>query len=61
MAAITTYLGIQRNFKILVLDTKHNDYFYQDCYLGNPQTLSVVYIKKWKNREKNEKKVGKSY
>lgn len=32
IAAIATYLGINHNYKILILDTKFNDYFYKDCY-----------------------------
>ena len=43
MAAITTYLGMQRNFKILVLDTKHNDYFYQDCYWQEDKTIKIIH------------------
>lgn len=34
IAAIATYLGVNHNYKILILDTKFNDYFYQDCYWG---------------------------
>ena len=32
IAAIATQLGVNHNYKILVLSTKFNDYFYQDCY-----------------------------
>lgn len=43
IAAITTYLGVQRNFKILVLDTKFNDYFYQDCYWEEDKTIKLIH------------------
>ena len=43
MAAITTFLGIQRNFKILVLDTKFNDYFYHDCYWKEDKTIKLIH------------------
>ena len=43
MAAITTFLGVQRNFKILVLDTKYNDYFYQDCYWKEDKTIKIIH------------------
>ena len=32
LAAIATFLGINHNYKILVIDTKYNDMFYQDCF-----------------------------
>ena len=43
MVAIATFLGIQRDFKILVLDTKYNDYFYQDCYWQEDKTIKLIY------------------
>ena len=43
MTAITTFLAIQRNFKILVLDTKYNDYFYNDCYWKDDKTIKVIH------------------
>lgn len=43
IAAITTFLGVQRNFKMLVLDTKYNDYFYQDCYWKEDETVKVIH------------------
>ena len=43
MAAVTTFLGMQRNFKILVLDTKYNDYFYQDCYWKEDKTIKIIH------------------
>ena len=32
IAAISTFMGINHNYKILVIDTKHNDFFYNDCF-----------------------------
>ena len=32
IAAIATFLGINHNYKILIIDTKYNDFFYQDCF-----------------------------
>ena len=32
IAAISTYMGINHNYKVLIVNTRHNDYFYQDCY-----------------------------
>ena len=32
IVSIATHLAVQHNYKILILDTKHNDYFYQYCY-----------------------------
>lgn len=43
IAAITTFLGVQRNFKILVLDTKYNDYFYQECYWKEDKTIKAIH------------------
>ena len=43
MAAITTFLGVQHNYKILVLDTKFNDYFYQDCYWHEDKTIKLIH------------------
>ena len=42
IAAITTFLAIQHNYKILVLDTKYNDYFYQDCYWQEDKTAKLI-------------------
>lgn len=42
IAAITTFLAIQHNYKILVLDTKHNDYSYQDCYWQEDKTMKLI-------------------
>lgn len=43
IAAITTYLAIQHNYKILILDTKYNDYSYQDCYWQEDKTISLIH------------------
>ena len=42
MAAITTFLAMQHNYKILILDTKYNDYFYQDCYWEEDKTMKLI-------------------
>lgn len=42
VAAITTFLAIQHNYKILVLDTKYNDYFYQDCFWQEDKTIKLI-------------------
>lgn len=43
IAAITTYLAIQHNYKILVLDTKYNDYSYQDCFWKEDKTVKLIH------------------
>lgn len=43
MAAITTFLAMHHNYKILVLDTKYNDYFYQDCYWKEDKTIKLIH------------------
>ncbi len=43
IAAITTFLAIQHNYKILILDTKYNDYSYQDCYWQEDKTISLIH------------------
>lgn len=42
IAAITTFLAIQHNYKILILDTKYNDYSYQDCYWQEDKTIKLI-------------------
>ncbi|MBO4815774.1 MAG: hypothetical protein J5507_02325 [Clostridia bacterium] len=42
IAALTTYLGVHHNYKILVINTKYNDYFYQDCYWKEDKTLEKI-------------------
>ena len=32
VAAISTFMGVHHNYKILVIDTKYKDTFYTDCY-----------------------------
>lgn len=43
VVAITTFLAIQHNYKILILDTKYNDYSYQDCYWQEDKTISLIH------------------
>lgn len=42
IAAITTFLAIEHNYKILVLDTKYNNYFYQDCYWQEEKLIKLM-------------------
>ncbi|MDO5555291.1 MAG: hypothetical protein Q4G09_01135 [Clostridia bacterium] len=42
IVAITTLLGINHNYKILVLDTKYNDSFYEDCYWQEDKTIKLI-------------------
>ena len=42
IAAIATFLAIQHNYKILILDTKYNDYSYQDCYWQEDKTIKLI-------------------
>lgn len=43
IAAISTFLAIQHNYRILILDTKHNDYSYQDCYWKEDKTIKLIH------------------
>ena len=43
IAAIATHLAIQHNYRILILDTKYNDYSYQDCYWQEDKTISLIH------------------
>lgn len=43
IAAIATYLAIQHNYRILIVDTKYNDYSYQDCYWQEDKTISLIH------------------
>ncbi len=43
LVAVATYLAVQHNYKILILDTKYNDYFYQDCYWQEDKTISLIH------------------
>ena len=40
--ALSTLLGINHNYKILVLDTKYNDYFYYDCFWKEDKTIKKI-------------------
>ena len=42
IVAITTFLSIQHNYKTLVLDTKYNNYSYQDCYWQEEKTSKLI-------------------
>lgn len=42
IAAITTLLAINHNYKILVLNTKQNDYSYQDFYWKEDKTINMI-------------------
>lgn len=40
--ALSTFLGVNHNYKILVLDTKMNDYFYHDCFWKEDKTIKKI-------------------
>lgn len=42
IAAIATFLAIHHNYRILILDTKHNSYSYQDCYWKEESTIKLI-------------------
>lgn len=42
IVAIATLLGVKHNYKILVLDTKYNNYFYEDCYWQEDKTIKLI-------------------
>ena len=42
IVAITTLLAINHNYKILVLDTKYNDCFYENCYWEEDKTQKLI-------------------
>lgn len=42
IVAISTLLGVNHNYKILVLDTKYNDSFYQDCFWKEDKTIKII-------------------
>lgn len=42
IAAVSTLLGVNHNYKVLVLDTKCNDYFYQDCFWQEDKTIKLI-------------------
>lgn len=43
IAAISTYLSIQHNYKILILDTKYNDYYYKDCFWKEDKIIKLIH------------------
>ena len=42
ITAVSTLLGVNHNYKVLVLDTKYNDYFYQDCFWQEDKTIKLI-------------------
>ena len=42
IAALGTYLGVNHNYKTLIIDTKFNDYFYHDCYWREDKTIKRI-------------------
>lgn len=42
IVAIATFLAIQHNFKILVLDTNFKNYFYQDSYWQDSKAINLI-------------------
>lgn len=42
IAAIATFLAINYNYKILIFDTKYNDYSYQDCFFREDKTIKLI-------------------
>lgn len=42
IAAVSTLLGVNHNYKVLVLDTKYNDYFYKDCFWQEDKTIKLI-------------------
>ena len=43
MVAVTTFLAMHHNYKILVLDTKYNDHFYHDCYWKEDKSIKIIH------------------
>ena len=41
--AIATLLAIQHNYKILILDTKYNDYSYEDAYWQEDKSIKLIH------------------
>jgi len=42
IVALTTLLGINHNYKVLVLNTKYNDYAYEDCYWQEDKLIKLI-------------------
>jgi len=42
IVAISTLLGINHNYKVLVLDTKYNSYDYEDCYWQEDKLIKLI-------------------
>ena len=43
IAAIATFLAVQHNYKILILDTKYNDYSHNDCYWQEDRAIKLIH------------------
>lgn len=43
IAAIATYIAIHHNYKILILDTKYNDYSYKDCFWQEDKIIKLIH------------------
>ncbi len=43
ISAITTFLAIHHNYKILILDTKYNDYSYQDGFWKEDRLIKLIH------------------
>ena len=50
--AIATLLGINHNYKTLVIDTKYNNHTYQDCYWREDKVIKMI------NNKNNKMDVG---
>lgn len=42
IAAIATFLGVNHNYKTLILNTGCNDYFYQDCFWKENKAVKSI-------------------
>lgn len=42
IVAMSTLLGVNHNYKILVFDTKYNDYTYEDCYWKEDKLIKAI-------------------
>ena len=59
ITAVSTLLGVNHNYKVLVLDTKYNDYFYQDCFWQEDKTIKLINSNDKKNNTPNKKSTSK--
>lgn len=42
IVAMSTLLGVNHNYKVLVFDTKYNDYAYEDCYWKEDKLIKAI-------------------